>query len=215
MLLGIDEAGRGAVMGPLVLAGLLIEEGTEEELRSMGVRDSKELSPRRREDLESLIKPKARDFMVLSIPADEIDALRSTKNLNVIEMERMAEIINALKPSGAIIDCPEVDTKRFKANLENKLQTTCDLICENYADKNHPVVGGASILAKVVRDRSMRTLAEKVGETIGSGYPSDPLTMDFLKKLAKKGDYPAYVRKSWLTAIRLKEKKQGNLNDFF
>ncbi|MBI5354900.1 MAG: ribonuclease HII [Candidatus Aenigmarchaeota archaeon] len=215
MILGIDEAGRGAVIGPLVLCGLLINDGDEKTLKEMGVKDSKLLSPHRREELEGKIKPVAKDFMLVAIQAHEIDSLRTIKNLNEIEMDKMAEITNLLKPSKVIIDCPESNTAKFTDNFRRKLKVGCEVVAENYADKNYPVVGGASILAKVLRDKSIRMLEERIKESVGSGYPSDPVTKSFLEKLSRRGDYPDYVRKSWITAIRLQEQKQGRLEDFF
>lgn len=215
MILGIDEAGRGAVIGPLVLCGLLINENDEKTLKEMGVKDSKLLSPQRREELEAKIKPVAKDFMLVVLQAHEIDSLRTVKNLNEIEMDKMAEITNLLKPAKVIIDCPESNTAKFTDNFRRRLKVGCEILAENYADKNYPVVGGASILAKVLRDRSIRILEGGIKESVGSGYPSDPVTKSFLEKLSRKGEYPDYVRKSWITAIRLQEKKQGSLEDFF
>lgn len=212
MILGIDEAGRGAVIGPMVIAGLLIDD--EKKLSELGVRDSKELSPQKREDMEEKIKSMAKDFMLLKVPAAEIDESRKVKNLNEIEMDKMAQIINTIKPSKVVIDAPEKNTEKFALNMKSRLNYECEIIAENFADKKYPVVGGASILAKVLRDRSIRMLEDKIDESIGSGYPSDPLTTEFLERKSKKGEYPDYIRKTWLTVVRLKEKNQGSLSDF-
>ena len=94
-LLGIDEAGRGAVVGPLVICGLVISEKNEKKLKKFGVKDSKELSPEKREEFFDKIKELSEDFIVLKISAKQIDKEMETKSLNLIEIERITQIINS------------------------------------------------------------------------------------------------------------------------
>ncbi|MCD6367705.1 MAG: ribonuclease HII [Candidatus Aenigmarchaeota archaeon] len=216
-ILGIDEAGRGAVVGPLVIAGAMFYEKDIPKLKALEVRDSKELTPKKREYLENEIKRLALDFVVIRISANKIDELRETRNLNRIEMDYMADIIKTLRPDVAIIDSPEVNTEKIKNEILGKLKDLeVEIIAENYADKKYPVVSAASILAKVVRDRAIKSLEERLGEEIGVGYPSDERTIKFLKRvLDKYKGYPEFVRKSWTTSQRLKgEKSQKNLSNF-
>jgi len=216
-VLGIDEAGRGAVVGPLIIAGALFQEQDLPKLKAMEVRDSKELTPARREELEKKIKDLAVDFVVVSISANTIDNLRDTKNLNRIEVDYMADIIRTLKPSKVIVDSPEVNTEKIKNEILGKLgDLKVEIISENYADKKYPTVSAASILAKVVRDKAIDGLEIRLGKEIGAGYPSDERTIEFMKwVLEKYKGYPEFIRKSWITSQRVKgEKEQKSLGNF-
>ena len=217
-VLGIDEAGRGAVVGPLIIAGAMFNETDLPKLKALEVRDSKDLSPARREELEGKIKDLAADFVVVSISAQKIDESRSHgTNLNRLEINHMTEIIKSMKPNKVIVDSPEANTEKIKNEIIGKLgDMKIEVVSENYADKNYPPVSAASILAKVIRDRSIMGLEKRLGEEIGAGYPSDERTIDFLKRILEKhDDYPDYVRKGWATSQRIKgEKKQKTLGQF-
>lgn len=218
-VLGIDEAGRGAVVGPLIIAGAMFNEQDLPKLKALDVRDSKELTPQRREFLEEKIKDLTVDFVVVSISARKIDELRSQgTNLNRIEIDYMTEIIKTLKPDKVVVDSPEANTQKIKDEILGKLEgMETEVVSENYADKKYPEVSAASILAKVIRDRSIKSLEQRLGEEIGAGYPSDERTIDFLKRtLEKYKDYPDFVRKSWVTSQRVKgESDQRKLGNFF
>jgi len=218
MVLGIDEAGRGAVLGNLTICGLLIDEKNERKLKTIGVKDSKQLTAKKRESLALEIEKLAKHIVVIHVPAHKIDANRKRGiNLNQIEALTMAEIINMVSPKKVIIDSPSYNSNKFRDYLFSKIENKkTQILCENYADKNHPVVSGASIIAKVERDRKIRELEEKIGKPIGVGYPSDNVTIQFLEKLAEKnkGKMPSYVRTTWDTTeqiIRRYEQK-GILN---
>jgi ribonuclease HII len=219
-ILGIDEAGRGAVVGPLVIAGTLFDESKFGKLYKLKLKDSKELSRNQRENLEISIKNLTDDFIVIQIPARKIDQLREIRNLNRIEIDHMADITNALKPDKLIIDSVEANTGKIKKEILGKLENKdIELVVENYADKNYPVVSAASILAKVVRDKSVSLLEDQVKNKygiIGSGYPSDPRTVQFLKNILEKDKkYPEFIRKSWFTAKKINgDHKQRILFDF-
>ncbi|RLJ02975.1 MAG: ribonuclease HII [Candidatus Aenigmatarchaeota archaeon] len=215
-VLGIDESGRGAVIGPLVIAGVMVDDGDFGELRRIRVKDSKLLSKKRREELYNLIKEISSDFIILQIPPGKVDKARERNRLNRLEVEHFAEIINTLKPDRAIVDSPEANTEKIRREIESKLKCDVEVIAENKADRKYPVVSAASILAKVVRDRSIEALEKELGEKIGVGYPSDERTMEFLRKiLTRDGEFPDFVRKSWITAKRLNgEKKQRKISDY-
>ena len=214
-LLGIDEAGRGAVLGPLVLAGVVIKEEDTQKLIKMGVKDSKMLTPEKREYLFEKVKDIATDHVILQVKAHEIDELRETINLNRIEANLMAQIIKSMKADRAYVDAPQVSTEKFRILLQDLSKTNTEIISENKADENYPVCSAASILAKVTRDREIEKLKKKLGKDIGVGYPHDERTINLLKELAEKGDYPNYVRKSWITASEIKkEKEQKSLKDY-
>ncbi len=217
-VLGIDEAGRGAVVGPLIIAGAMFNEQDLPKLKAMEVRDSKELTREKREELENGIKDLAVDFVVVNISAHTIDEMRSVKNLNRIEVDYMADIIKTLRPDRAVVDSPEANTAKIKDEILGKLgDLKVEIVSENYADKKYPEVSAASILAKVVRDRSIDGLEKRLGVEIGVGYPSDERTIKFLKwALHNYRGYPEFVRKSWVTSQRVKgEKEQKSLDGFF
>ncbi len=215
-VLGIDEAGRGPVIGPLVMCGYLVKEDRIGELRELGVKDSKLLTPKKRESLVPKLKKIAEDIIVLQLPSQEIDKLRTVTNLNKLEIERMRQMIEMLCPGKAVIDAPEANTKKFSEKILFKLKHKgFELITENFADKRYPEVGAASIIAKVHRDAEISKLHKEYG-FFGSGYSSDPITIAFLKNwLQNNKDFPGIVRKSWITATSLKkEKEQSKIISF-
>lgn len=210
-MLGIDEAGRGAVIGPMVIAGVLVED--EKELIEIGVKDSKLLTPEERKNLYEKIIDIAKDWVAIKIPAEEIDAMRERISLNLIEMKKMAEIINVLNSDKVFIDCPQVSTEKFVSMLKPLIKQDVEIIAENFADKKYPVVAAASILAKVERDKEIEKLKKKFNFDFGVGYPHDERTIAFLKMNAK--NFPSCVRKSWITAIEIENHtKQRRLEDF-
>ena len=205
---GIDEAGRGPVIGSMIIAGITIGEKQIESLKLLGVKDSKLLSPKKRETLyDSLIKF---PHQVFKISPTKIDAMVKVKRLNYLEAVYFAKTIDSLsnpkKPFWFYVDCPDVNTERFR-DLVMSLQKKSprhSVKAEHHADTNYTVVGAASILAKVTRDREIEKLKHRLEVNFGSGYPSDPLTIAFLRGLLKQGaPLPPYVRKSWKTCQRL------------
>lgn len=206
LICGIDEAGRGPLLGPLVICGIMIEEKDIPKLQALGVKDSKLLTPKRREALFPKIKGIIKDFKIMQLQPKEIDeAVESkTTNLNWLEAINDAIIINSLKPDKAIIDCPTANTKAFKDFLTPLLKQSTELVIENKADLNYPVVSAASILAKVTRDAEIEKIKSKYGD-FGSGYPADPKVKEFLKKNYKK--YPEIFRKSWSTYKDMQQSK--------
>jgi len=217
LVLGIDEAGKGPVIGPLVICGYMIKEADIKKLAKLGVKDSKLLSPKRREHMEKKLKEISHDFIVLSIPAREIDRLREVKNLNKIEMEHIQKIVNLLTPDKVIIDAFETNTKKFCEKIKQGITCNPKIIAENFADSKYHVVGAASILAKVQRDREIKKISDYIGEDIGSGYPSDERTIKFLKSwMNNKGNSLEFVRHSWLTFELIKrQNEQKKLGIFF
>ena len=215
MIIGIDEAGRGPVIGPMVISGVQIKEKDEKALKDMEVKDSKLLKPKRREELYTEIKKTAYNIKTITIDAKTIDALRKTKTLNVIELEAFADIINSLDAKTVYLDLPEHNSD-FAERLKAKVKRDIDLTAEHKADERYPVVSAASIIAKVTRDRKIMEIEKDAGEPIGSGYPSDPQTKIFLKTHYKKNkSFPTFVRHSWNTIRKIiDEKKQSKLPGF-
>jgi len=195
-VVGIDEAGRGPVLGPLVMCGALIRADQACELRRLGVRDSKCLSPARREQIAQVLEAVLLDFRLISISPEQIDCT----NLNYLELEAAASLIRSLKPTEAVLDAPTRNCAAYARSLQALLEPeTCPrLLVENFADATYPVVGAASILAKVTRDREIARLACQYGE-LGSGYPGDGKTRTFLRRCVRAGRFPPIVRRRWRT----------------
>ena len=218
-VLGIDEAGRGSVIGPMCIGGVMIEEKDEKKLKDIGVKDSKLLKREKREELSEKIEGIAENCVVIRISPCKIDSnKRSGGNLNQLEAMRMADIINLTKPDKAIIDCPDNGGHKFRDYLMSYLEhKDFELVLENKADLNYPVVSAASIMAKVSRDDSMTELEEELGEKLGVGYPHDKYTIAHLERIAEEnnGKMPSYVRTTWDTVNRICAKyKQNSLSSF-
>ena len=216
---GLDEAGRGALIGPMVIAGVSIDKRHEKKLVEMGVKDSKALSPRRREELYELIEDVAKDIIVMKVQACKIDAYRARGvNLDKIEAMKMAEIIDMMKASVYYVDSLEQNSKKFEELIRSFMRKKkAKLVVKNYLDESVPVVSAASIIAKVERDAEIRKIEKKVGMKIGVGYSHDPRTIEFLKRLIEKRgkNLPPYVRKTWITTqVLLDELKQRKIKDF-
>jgi len=214
-IIGIDDAGRGPVIGPMVLAGILIDTNEYNELKSFGARDSKMLSRNQRLRIKDKIENRFDSHIVISIPK-EID---DSTNLNYLEAQKAAEIINTLtgkikESVKVIIDCPSVNIPSWANDVKKllKKQKEINLICEHKADENHPIVSAASILAKEKREEELDKLRIKHDADFGSGYPSDPKTKEFIKENFKNEKYKEIIRFSWNTIKRLqKEESQEKL----
>ncbi len=216
LISGIDEAGRGPVIGPLVIAGISVNEKDLDKLKRLGVKDSKLLSPRQREGLFDKIINAAKKYKILIIKPKEIDSALKSKdlNLNWLEAIKSAEIINSLKPKKIIVDCPSNNIAAYKNFLKKHLKNKkTELVIEHKADLKYVIVSAASIVAKVTRDNEIKKIQEKIKEPIGSGYPSDPVTINFLEK--NHNSYPKIFRKEWISWKNINKKnKQKTLKDF-
>jgi ribonuclease HII len=216
MILGIDEAGRGPCLGPLVIAGVAIDKSNLNLLNKLGVKDSKQLNKKQRVILEKKIYQLADKVELIIIRANEIDKLREKFSLNIIELLNFAKIINAIQPECVYLDLPDVG-KRFIPVLKSKLfSSNIEIIAEHKADLRYPIVSAASIIAKCVRDKKIRDLEKQLGLEIGSGYPTDPKTINFIAKYYHdNGNLPLFVRRSWATTKTiLKQITQKKLVDF-
>lgn len=202
-ILGIDEAGRGSVLGPMVIAGVVVPEKMEKVLERMGVKDSKRLVPNRRTILSRKLKKMFPHEMVV-ISAREIDDLRASGvNLNEIEKKAMESILLKLEFDKAIVDAVDVKAERFQENL--RIDTGLNVFAEHKADDKYIEVSAASIIAKAARDEYIKDINKDYIRSggIGSGYPSDPKTKDFLSKYTYD-EMPDFVRKSWATVAKMK-----------
>jgi ribonuclease HII len=200
---GVDDAGRGPVIGPLVIAGVIIEEEKIERLKMLGVKDSKQLLRSARNRLSKEIPGIVDDYHVLEIESEELDKIvnRAPKfqRLNMLEAKVMAQVIEKLRPEMVYVDSSDTRTERFKNNILDHLSFTPRIVSEHKADISYPVVSAASIMAKVHRDNKIEEIKKEYGE-IGSGYAHDAVTIKFLREYySEKGDFPPIVRRSWKT----------------
>lgn len=197
MYAGVDEAGRGPVLGPLVVAGVHGDPGALPD----GVTDSKQLSPERRRELAGRIEAQqaVRVHRVRFDAPTLNERMGAGESLDAIETEGFATVLAALGTPQAIVDPVGSDAGGFAERLARALDG-CEVQARPKADKHDPMVGAASILAKVERDRAIDELARSVGEEIGSGYPSDPRTRRFLTRWREENrDPPPFARREWAT----------------
>lgn len=208
-ILGIDEAGRGALLGPLVVAGVAIERGEEGRLWEMGARDSKTL-PRaqRKKVLRTLWQGGLRGWAVV-VPPLRIDQ----ENLTRLEYAAMVELLRKTGAEEVVVDPPvgPLALARFLRDLSGEAGLPRERVHGfPHADAQHPVVAAASLLAKVVRDGYVVALRREYGD-FGWGYPGERKVQEFLRGwLEKHGELPPVCRKRWrsvqtLFALKLQE----------
>jgi len=217
---GVDEAGRGPMIGPMVVCGILIDSDRLLELVEIGAKDSKTLSHKRRLQLKSLIEKITTKIEIRSISASEIDHLRKRTTLNEIEVKEFASIVKALNPKEVYLDAADVKADRFGSkigNLSGISSKGAKIVSEHKADAKYPIVSAASIIAKVERDLTIEGYHRKYGD-FGSGYPNDPKTIKFVKTLVRNGEkLPSIIRKSWESVAKIineESTKQTRLEAF-
>jgi ribonuclease HII len=203
---GTDEAGRGCIVGPLVVAGVSIEQGSIKKLVELGVKDSKLLLPQKRELLYDEIK-KLCEIASFHIMPQEIDEYvgrgKKYRKLNYLEAIYMARVVDRLNATRVYVDACDTNPRRFSEEITKMLASSSRIIAEHHADRNYPVVSAASIIAKVERDRAVEKLRLEHGE-FGSGYPSDAKTITFLEEWVKvRNALPSFTRSSWKTWKRI------------
>jgi ribonuclease HII len=205
-IIGIDDAGRGPVLGPMILAGVLADESDNEFLKNIGAKDSKLLTPKKRKEIKEGIISKFSYHIELTSP-QEID---ESENLNYTEAIKAAMIINKLTEDlkekvKVIVDCPSTNIKSWTADVQKliKKPELVSLSCEHKADFNHPIVSAASIVAKEKREDEMKRLRKETEIDFGSGYPGDPKTKEFITKNFDNPKHKTLIRFSWETVKKL------------
>ncbi len=213
MILGIDEAGRGCVIGPMVMACASIEPMEENALLRLGVKDSKKLSPHKREELYEPVKELC-EVHTVHISAAKLTKMMDERNLNEIEAMTIAEMLKGVPETAcAYIDAPDNIPANFAKRIKRfaaHLPSLPKLVCENRADDKYPIVAAASIVAKVERDREIEKIKKIIGIDFNSGYTSDPMTTAFLAKHAHDENVQPYLRHKWATLEKLKQKKMSD-----
>jgi ribonuclease HII len=217
-LLGIDDAGRGPVLGPMTLAGVIIDKEDEPKIKALNAKDSKLLTPLQRRKIAENLRPNFTHHIVTSSPK-QID---DSTNLNYLEAIKTAEIINHLtknlkEKTTAIIDCPSVNIESWSNDVQQLLDKPGNIIlkCEHKADANHPIVGAASILAKEQREEEIYKLKLKYKIDFGSGYPADPKTKKFIQENFNNDKYASIIRFSWNTVKKLFKAKNSSQKKLF
>jgi ribonuclease HII len=202
-VVGIDEAGRGAWLGPLVVGAVAVPRERLADVVASGARDSKTLSPTRREAILERLLSCASARSVEASPA-QVDRHVRDGRLNELEAALFGELARGFAPAEARVDACDANARRFGTSVARHAGPTVVVRAHHHADANDPLVGAASIVAKVRRDRAIRALAERLGEAIGSGYPSDPTTVAFVRRTVRPGEpRPAWLRSSWATTRRV------------
>jgi ribonuclease HII len=232
ILCGGDEAGRGAVVGPLVIGMVSVKKSSLHMLSEIGVRDSKLLSAKRRNALYGLIEEIAHEIKVDRImPAEINEAMHNKISLNELEAVHFARLFDSMKGdiSAIYLDSPDVIAEKFGIRFsmssarptkvagikaEHHPETKqIRIVAEHKADSRYPVVSAASIIAKVVRDREMKKAEHTLRMHIGSGYPSDHYTISAIKANLKTGVLDGYLREYWATMDRIKQARLSTWED--
>jgi len=211
MICGVDEAGKGPVIGPLVVAAVKIKNA--KDIGNLGVKDSKQLTSAKRKELAEIIKSEF-DYAIEIIEPEIVDEYRKQNKLNELNREAFERLISKLNPNIAYVDAADVNEQRFGKQIKEKLtnENDTDVISMHKADAKIDVVAAASIIAKETREREVEKIKAKIGD-FGSGYPSDEKTIKFLKSFyADNGKWPTGTRKSWKTLERIRPVK--TLEDF-
>ena len=195
IICGVDDAGRGSVLGPLVIAGVSINKQNTKKLSSLGVKDSKKLSSKSRELLFKKIIDVVDDYYISKIPPRSIDANVRKHCLNELEAKHMAKVVSKLNSDLSYVDSCDVNPIRFGKKI-SELSDNLPVKSYHHADSRFVVVSAASIIAKVTRDKAISKLQNTYD--LGSGYPSDSKTIMFITNFYKKNNIlPNFVRKSW------------------
>ncbi len=210
---GVDEAGRGPIIGPMVIALAVTDD--MDRIKRLGVRDSKELSPRGREQLFNILKPTLNYMDYEVIEPGVIDEYVRMNALNKLEAEVTVKLIT--KALGSVrlyrvyVDSPDPRAERYGELIREGVNGDVEIVSMNKADKLIPIVSAASIIAKVIRDSIINDLRREYGD-FGSGYPSDPRTVRFLRDWVRvHGDLPPIARRSWSTVKKI---LSGDLNNY-
>ena len=202
-IVGIDEAGRGAWIGPLVVGAFAVPSDRIDEVGAAGARDSKRLTPRAREEVYRRLRQVGTCRSVVLRPAT-IDRYVERGRLNDLEAEAFARLVRALRPRVAYVDACDANAARFGRTVAALAGPGPTVIARHKADRDLPIVGAASIVAKVRRDRAVARLARGLEAEIGSGYPSDRRTVEFVRgRLADRPERPPWLRSSWATTQRV------------
>lgn len=198
IIAGIDEAGRGAVIGPLVIAGVSFKQHKINKLKELGIVDSKMLTPKKREVLFEKIVKEADSIFICRIKPFLIDSYVKNNRLNKLEAKFMTIISDNLIANKIIIDSCDINLERFKSEIKNNMKNNkITIYTFHKADQDSVIVSAASIIAKVTRDKEIKKINDILNQEVGSGYPSDPKTKIFLDTNYLSIQSHPFIRQSW------------------
>src|SRR5215210_7381905 len=212
---GVDEAGRGSVIGPLVIAGVSLKREDFSKLRQAGVCDSKLLTVKARQRLYGHIIDLAEHICIFKIECSEVDQYVFSNLLNKLEAKAMATVIDNIFAMRVYVDACDVNPLRYKECIECELGSILRprIFSLHHADGANTAVSAASIIAKVIRDEEIHKIRSQHCDEIGSGYPSDRKTMKFIAKwVAKHNSAPHFARKSWKPLRALLENHRQSIH---
>lgn len=208
---GVDEAGKGPVLGSMFAACVVANPADLPD----DVDDSKDLTAEHREELAAVIRDRAHAVAVTEIPVERIDDPET--DMNTLTVAAHAEALGPVARDGlaTYLDAGDTNAVRFERRVADRVGADLDLRAEHGADAAYPIVGAASIVAKVERDAHVATLASEYGD-LGSGYPGDSTTREFLEDyIEAHGELPACARESWQTSRDVRNAAgQAALDDF-
>ncbi|MDS0278545.1 ribonuclease HII [Halomicroarcula sp. S1AR25-4] len=211
MRFGVDEAGKGPVLGSMFAAAVRADPAALPD----GVGDSKGIAPDRRERLDESIRKVADAVAVAEIPVERIDDPET--DMNTLTVAAHGEALAGVATDGlsGTVDAGDTDAERFGRRVAGRVDATVTVDAEHGADETDPLVGAASIVAKVARDAHVTALSAAYG-AVGSGYPSDPTTRAFLADYVDEhGTLPDCARASWSTCEDvLAAAEQATLGEF-
>jgi ribonuclease HII len=189
------------LLGPIIVAGISVSKKSISEMIDKGIKDSKLLTPKKRQILFGHVVSIAESICICRINIEDIDFHVFRNNLNILEAQAMAIIISNMKSDKTYVDSCDVNPSRYQRTISSFLKrNSTKLISMHHADKLNAVVSGASIIAKVIRDSEITKIRVKYGD-IGSGYPSDKRTIEFVREwFRQKNEIPPFARKSWKPA---------------
>ncbi len=213
--LGIDEAGRGCVLGPMVFGAVLVEQAVEPRLRKLGVRDSKKLTKAKRYELAEQLPEHITAWRTVAVPPPELDA----ESLGEIGKRVIVQLAEQYRPDVLVLDAPVPPRgiPNYRRDIAQRLEAVgvhgVEIVAENGADDTYMCCAAASIFAKTERDTTLRAIEARAGVPLGSGYPGDPATTDFLREQwTRERTWPDFVRTKWDTCRRIvAESAQGQL----
>ncbi|WP_115864822.1 ribonuclease HII [Halorussus litoreus] len=220
---GVDEAGKGPVLGSMFAAAVRVADPAT---LPAGIDDSKNVAPARRTELAAALREDDRVTVgVAEIPVARIDGDSDMNSLTVAaHAEALSEVVESEECGvEGLVDAGDTSESRFARRVADRASAAVDLTAEHGADEAYAVVGAASVVAKVARDAHVESLAEEYRERygeafgdLGSGYPSDPNTREFLESfVAEFGELPDCARRSWSTCDDvLAAQEQSGLGDF-
>ncbi|WP_321112022.1 ribonuclease HII [Halorussus salinisoli] len=222
-MFGVDEAGKGPVLGSMFAAAVRVSDSTD---LPPGIDDSKNVAPERREEIAAELRE--HDGIAVGVAEIPVERIDGETDMNTLTVAAHAEALSAVVDSAdsdaeGVVDAGDTSEERFARRVADRISEEIDLTAEHGADETHAVVGAASIVAKVERDAHVAALAERYADEyghhlgdLGSGYPSDPNTREFLETfVAEQGCLPDCARRSWSTCDDvLADAEQSGLGEF-